>query len=261
MLALHGLPTGGQLYRRIGPLLAAHGVSLLAPDLPGYGASVDLGPGPLTVDAHLDWLARVLSSAGFDPQQPHLVLGHDYGGLLAWCWSFRAAVSGVVVTSAVPDLRWTFAMLTALPLLERYFYRRHAGRLYLHHGVAPLGRDALGSLFVEQTRGGAMADRMRRTALGMDPGDLARLPGRLRASGLPMRLVWGADDPFFSPRTARAVARRHGPAATVRVLAGARHYAQWDRPAAYAQSVLDFLADLQMVPNARSPASPSPGKM
>jgi pimeloyl-ACP methyl ester carboxylesterase len=258
VLLLHGLPTGAAMAEPLARELGRRGLRACALDLPGYGAQPDVLRSDRSVGAHLAWLVSELDALGW--QRP-VVLGHDFGGLLAAELAVAGRAQAVGLSSAVTDRGWWFARFTALPGLERYFYRAHVGRLYLRHGVRPDRRDALQRLFVDQTRQADMPARMRDTARGLTLARLGRLPGLLRATGVPLLALWGADDPFFRPRAARRVARKHGAGARVALIAGARHYVWWDRPGACADAVDRWLAGVYRVPKARSPASPSPGRM
>jgi pimeloyl-ACP methyl ester carboxylesterase len=255
VLLLHGLPTGAAMAEPLARELGRRGLRACALDLPGYGAQPDVLRRDRSVTAHAAWLRAELDGLGWE--RP-VVLGHDYGGLLAAELAVAGRARAVVLSSAVTDRGWWFARFTALPGLERYFYRAHAGRLYLQLGVRADRRDDLQRLFLPQTRSPDMPDRMRDTARGLSLARLGRLPALLRATGVPLLALWGADDPFFRPRAARRIARKHGPDAQVTLVAGARHYVWWDRPVACAAAVERWL---QSVPKARSPASPSPGKM
>ncbi len=76
MLCLHGIESHG--LRFIGLASRLHGVRVVAPDLRGHGRSPMHGP--WTVEQHMADLAPTLDSLG----PGAVLLGHSYGGLLAW---------------------------------------------------------------------------------------------------------------------------------------------------------------------------------
>ena len=82
VVLVHGFPDSGRLWREQVPALAEAGFRVIVPDMRGYGASDK----PEAVDAyamHLlvgDVLA-VMSDAG--AERAH-VIGHDWGGAVAW---------------------------------------------------------------------------------------------------------------------------------------------------------------------------------
>lgn len=76
VLALHGVSAHGLRFVRFAAEIAAFGV--IAPDLRGHGRSPTAGP--WTVAQHVADLRPLLVEAGPRP----IVMGHSFGGLLAW---------------------------------------------------------------------------------------------------------------------------------------------------------------------------------
>jgi lipase len=76
MLCLHGIE--GQGVRYIGLAARLDGVRVVAPDLRGHGRSAKTGP--WTVSQQMDDLLPLLDLV----ERPGLLLGHSYGGFLAW---------------------------------------------------------------------------------------------------------------------------------------------------------------------------------
>jgi pimeloyl-ACP methyl ester carboxylesterase len=238
VLLLHGVPTSGALWADVVPPLVAAGHRVIVPDLPGWGGSAPLVGAP-TPSAHARWLVTLLDELG---EAAPVVAGQDLGGHLALELLVRGRARAAVLTSAWGGLGWLGARLTALPLLERFFYRRYGGRLYLRRGAVPDRRAAALATFGPALADPAVVPRMKAIARGFSPGPLARLPGRARATGCPIHCIWGAADPFIPPAMARRVAAGLG--AELRLLEGARHLAPFDRPAAWARALLAFLRTL-----------------
>ena len=86
LLLLHGFPQTRLAWRHVLPLLAADR-QVVVPDLPGYGDSERLGPGPEGFDKALvaEHLVAFMRELG---HERFAVVGHDRGGLVA----FRAAL-------------------------------------------------------------------------------------------------------------------------------------------------------------------------
>lgn len=91
MLCLHGIEAHG--VRFLGLAQRLERVQVVAPDLRGHGRSPM--EGPWTIDQHVRDLLPLLESLG--PRT--VVLGHSYGGLIAWELARRAAdrISGLVL--------------------------------------------------------------------------------------------------------------------------------------------------------------------
>ncbi|HEY7025773.1 MAG TPA: alpha/beta hydrolase [Candidatus Limnocylindrales bacterium] len=77
LLCIHGIESHGLRYIALAERLGA-GVRVVAPDLRGHGRSLKVGP--WTLEQHLEDLLPLLSETADLP----VLLGHSYGGLLAW---------------------------------------------------------------------------------------------------------------------------------------------------------------------------------
>jgi len=80
VVLVHGWPLNRTIWSAVTPRLAASGIRVLAPDLPGFGESPPLpGPSP-RVEAYAAELATFLEAVG-----PHrlAVAGHSFGGYVA----------------------------------------------------------------------------------------------------------------------------------------------------------------------------------
>jgi lipase len=76
MLCLHGLEAHGVRY--VGLASYLDGVEIVAPDLRGHGRSPRNGP--FTLEQHVDDILPILRDLG----PTTTLLGHSYGGLIAW---------------------------------------------------------------------------------------------------------------------------------------------------------------------------------
>lgn len=229
---LHGVPTSAALWSRLPALLADH--HLIALDLPGHGGTPAL-PVP-ELPAHTRWLEDALAALALT-DAVHLV-GQDYGGLIAGLHAAACGAASLTLTSCPTGLLWLLPRLTATPPLHRYFYERHSGGLYLHHGICAAARPAFLEIFATATKREGLSEQMRQTALGLSVRTLLQLTGRL--SGVPTLCLWGRDDRFNPPATARWTARRLGGRCVL--IDGGRHYVPFGQPTAYAQALRRFWA-------------------
>lgn len=215
-LLLHGVPTDGHLWDGVRARLD---IESFAPDLPGFGAAPPLAAP--TVEALAGPLLSRIDA------RTHLV-GHDLGGLLAAWIACQVPVASLTLSSTALGLGWLPSRITALPPLNRYFYRRFAGRRWLAMGVAPARREAWLARY-----SGAAPEVMEPIA--------RRLPLRARHPTARTLCLWGAEDRSFPALGGRLLARRLG--ATFVALPGCRHYAMWEDPAAYAAALQRFWGD------------------
>ena len=83
VLLLHGFPEFSYSWRKVQPQLAAAGFRALAIDLPGYGeSSKPRGVDSYGIPSLVAHLATFIS--GLSAQRPIFVVGHDWGGFIAW---------------------------------------------------------------------------------------------------------------------------------------------------------------------------------
>src|SRR5664279_1537203 len=143
VVLLHGFPQNAACWHRIAPRLHEAGLRTLAPDQRGYSpAAVPPGAAAYTVqDLALDVIA-LLDAAGL--ARVHLV-GHDWGGVVAWAVAGRypqrlhsltslstphPTAFGWAATHGTQALRSWYMGLFQLPWLpERVLQRTLAGTL------------------------------------------------------------------------------------------------------------------------------------
>ena len=107
-MLLHGNPTSSYLWRTVIPELAEHG-RCIAPDLIGMGDSGKIASGPNTYRFldHQEYLEAFLDVLGIEENVT--LVGHDWGGALAFDWGRRHAdaVKGVAyMETIVTPLSW-----------------------------------------------------------------------------------------------------------------------------------------------------------
>ncbi|QCB92642.1 alpha/beta fold hydrolase [Cellulomonas shaoxiangyii] len=243
---LHGFPQDASAYDAVVPLLTRAGVRVLVPDQRGYSPGArPPGRRPYAVPELVADVVALLDAAGVD--EAHVV-GHDWGGAVAWA-----------VAARVPDRT---ASLTALgtphPAAMRAGLLRgsqavrssYVGffqlpgvpeRLLLADGGARLRR-SLTTAGLEPDRAERYVARMR------EPGALTAALAWYRAlpvpSGggtarveVPTTYVAARRDPFFAPASVAATAR-HVDGPYLRVDLDADHWLPEHRPADVAAAVL-----------------------
>ncbi|GAA4874861.1 TIGR03086 family metal-binding protein [Actinomycetospora straminea] len=249
IVLLHGFPDDRLLHDRLLPYLAGRHVVRF--DFLGWGAS-DKPPGhPRSAHDQTAELAAVVDAVA---DGPVVLVAHDASGppaidfaLLAphrvaglvllntyYGWTPTMRAPEAITLFSTPGLRaLARAVARRAPRLDRWLFHWQVGRFItddtaraelvprLYADFVP-AREAFWRLNADLPR--TLLDRRRRAR------DLARL-------GVPVRVVFGADDPYLNPRVARALAGWFADA-ELTLVPHAGHYVQVDAPAAVAERVL-----------------------
>jgi pimeloyl-ACP methyl ester carboxylesterase len=121
-------------------------------------------------------------------------------------------------------------------LVFRRLYHWQVGRFFRDPGVRERFLPLLYRQFTTSPSTHAAFFGLNRDLRSAMAAGTAAVP-RLRRFGRPVRIVFGAADPYLNPRVAR---RFHQllPTSELFLLDGARHYVQMDQPAAVARLLL-----------------------
>ena len=253
IVLMHGFPDDLHLYDRLVPELA--GRRVVSFDFLGWGASDKPGGYPYTAANQTGDLDAVVEHLGLDPV---VLVAHDASGppAINWALDHPERIAGLVLLNTyyanMPGLRSPEAIrLFSTPvvravarptsrlfgdLLFRWLYRWQVGRfvrdpqvrqrflplLYRQFSATPSTHEAFFGL-----------NRDLRPTVAAGTTSLPRL-GRFDR---PVRVVFGAADPYLNTRVAR---RFHElfPTSELFLLEGARHYVQLDEPQQVAQLIL-----------------------
>ncbi|ADG75809.1 alpha/beta hydrolase fold protein [Cellulomonas flavigena DSM 20109] len=245
VVLLHGFPQDASAYDAVVPLLAAAGLRTLAPDQRGYSPRArPPGRRASTLRQLVADVVALLDAAGV--AQAHVV-GHDWGGTVAWAVASRRpgrvaslTVLGTPHPRAMRDgmrhgqarRSWYVAAFQVPWLPERALLAGGGARL----------RQALVDDGLEPDRADRYVARLR------DPGALTAALAWYRALGVrhagsagrvrvPTTYVTAGQDPFFAPASVEATGRYvDGP--FTRVDLDADHWLPEHRPAEVAEAVL-----------------------
>lgn len=215
VVLLHGFPQDGSAYDDVAPLLAAAGLRVLVPDQRGYSPGArPPGRAPYALPELVDDVAALIDAAGV--ARAHVV-GHDWGGSVAWAFASRHATRTATLTAlSTPH---PAALRGALPygqaLRSWYMAAFQVPRVPERRLLADDGDALLRALL-----GSGLPDVQARhyVARMLEPGALTAAIGWYRAlplagrthvgrSRVPTTYVHGAADPFFAPRAATDTAR------------------------------------------------------
>ena len=212
ILALHGFNDSRDAWERPAPALNATGLAIIAPDLPGFGQTVQRG-GWVGTDALLRTVTSLLTTIGREhPGVPVYVMGESMGGALATLMAARPdgpPVAGyILLAPALWDLDGGTRITTHLMAAMAPRWRLSGHELPVHVTAADdmlaLARLYYDPLTLRDTGTTALAgltDLMHRAA-----GACAHVHGRVL-------VIYGGHDEII-PATAMARAWRRLPATT-----------------------------------------------
>lgn len=259
VLLLHGFPDAWWTWRgQVGPLIDA-GYRVVLPTMRGYGNSEK----PAGIGSYaLDTLAAdVLAIADDLGRETFRLVGHDWGGVVAWEAAVRAPARIerlVIVDAPHPDvwsrvarrhptqlLRSSYVAFFQLPWLPEAVFRARS------HAVARgmLTRSSNPGTFTDhdlERYVEAWRQRGALTAMLNYYRALRHKPRRQPARVLPQTLVvWGGKDYFLSRRVYEAGLAMcdHGTGVWVDE---ATHWVHLEQPARVTPALLQFLGDRPM---------------
>jgi pimeloyl-ACP methyl ester carboxylesterase len=226
-LLVHGFPTTRGLWKGIAPRLAGAGFRVLAPDLAGYGDSA--GAEDVGMEKQAGWLLELLDERGV--AQVSLV-AHDVGTAAAQILTVRAPqrVRALVLMDGVYETEWAMAAVESI----RDWDPAQAARLQpvLLRRLRSI-RELLGAYAGEE--GGR---RLIHAARCLEPRQTAGMTARLRQTGVPIHVLWGADDAYLPvDSVARPLAGALG--APLSIVPGG-HFLPLDNPGEVARLLLEI---------------------
>lgn len=249
VLLLHGVPDTGDLWRRIAPRLRAAGYRTIVPDLRGFGRSSR--PAAVVryrLSAVLDDVIGVLRHAG--ARRAHVV-GHDWGGQLAW---LTAAVAPRLVDHLVVMGAPHPAELWGAPVAqrERGWYVllaqfEEAEELLSRDGFALLrallrGQGDIDAYVRDLAQPGALTACLNWYRANYTPAFELAPPPRLPPVGAPTLAVSSPGDHFFLEEVVRSSGRHVQGPWEHRSVAGASHWMPLDAPDEVAELLCAFLS-------------------
>jgi len=250
-LCLHGFPEHAYSWRHQMPLLARLGYRVWAPNLRGYGNT----DSPREVSAYkistlVEDVACLIRAA--NPRETFL-LGHDWGGLLAWLLAMeqpqlidRLAIMNVPhPTCFVRELRrpgqlarsWYF-LFVQLPWLAEFLLSRGNGRAAAHiirrtsRNPARFPNDALEVSRANAARPGGLTAMLNWYRAAFRGGEIRRYSSHnTPVIRVPTLFLWGDADVALGLRTAHGT-EQYVSDLTMRLLAGVSHWIQQEAPEA-----------------------------
>jgi len=258
-ILLHGFPEGAESWSVQLGVLAAAGVLAVAPDLRGYGLSdAPEGVDKYTLDKLVADVEGLIKAFGRDSAH---VAGHDWGAVVAWF--FAAEHPAMTRSLTALAVGHPAALAAASREDEDQHVRSRYIQLFLQEGKAErvLAEDDFRRLRAMFTMG-PNPEAVPRSVINHFARSMAP-PGRLTAAlnyyranlatsdapwsrleslgpvSVPVRLLWGDQDPALGRRGAETTAGHVSGPYRFQVLEGAGHWLQFERPAEVAQALVD----------------------
>ncbi len=214
VLFVHGWPAHGATFRGLLPHLTPH-VTCHVLDLVGAGHSRFDRTTPISLDRHIESVRKVVDALDLDDVA---VVGHDSGGMIArhaLAGDERVRAMAFVDTELPPSVNWRFKQflwMSALPgfgpMLAWAANHRLLRRNRFLLGDCFADRAVLDGEFSEFFLVPLRDDPLRQWAAvklirSFDLRRVAQLSGLHAQIRVPVKLVWGTDDPFFPVEVAR----------------------------------------------------------
>ena len=255
VLLLHGVPETSTCWTALMPRLAVDR-RVLAPDLPGLGASSYSGP--YDVPSLVRQLVALLDEVA--PGQRVDVVGHDWGGSLALALTGAHSdrVRRLVVANApyrkVPLLRAPHIPYFTLPVAPEALFRLGGRRVvdamldYAWKARTPLAAESRAEYTAAYTMRSTVRAMLGYYRAATRPRLVAalkreRTPSRPPVHAEKMMVLWGALDPVLPVSVGESVVRDLGPDCVMVTVPGAGHFVVEEAPDVVADVLLDFLSD------------------
>jgi pimeloyl-ACP methyl ester carboxylesterase len=247
IILLHGFPESAASWREVTPLLTAAGYRVLAPDQRGYAR--DARPRRRR-DYTLDKLAGdVLALADKEGVERFHVVGHDWGGAVAWQLAATHADRLLTMTSlATPHPRAMVRSLLRGQLFKSWYMV--AFQLPVLPELALRGR-----FFRRQLVNSGMPDDYVDEYLGLlrEPGAARGAlnwyrampfspPNAIGPVSVPTMYVYGTDDVALGRRAADATGKYVTGPYRYEVMDGVSHWIPEEIPEVVAKLLLEFIA-------------------
>ena len=250
LILMHGFPDNLHLYDRLLPQLRP-GRQVVTFDFLGWGRSDKPAGYPYTATNQTGDLAAVIDQLGLEQV---VLVAHDAAGppAIDWALANPGRVAALILLNTyyawMPHLRRPEAIfLYSTPVLrnlarlvvrrsdrlDRALYSWQVGR-FIHDD--DVRREVVPALY-EQFRAARPAFwRLNSDLIGTVLSRRRRL-SQLRSFARPVRIVFGAEDPYLNARVARGFDALF-PSSELFLLPRARHYVQIDQPAVVARLIV-----------------------
>jgi pimeloyl-ACP methyl ester carboxylesterase len=253
VVLLHGFPDTSLGFRELCEELAARGYRAIAPDLLGYGLSDK--PEPLEAYRSSAMLEDIAALVRWTGEERVIVVGHDWGGTLAYCFAERypELTSKLVVLNAAHPDSYARALTRSLQILRSWYLlffqlrgiaewvvtRRWVFHWLLRKLVAK--KEQLPPAKIEASRRELLRPGSARSALSYYRAAFRwpiKCPGKIN---VPALILWGDKDPALDERCLDDLPQRLEQVRVAR-FAEAGHFVHWDEPERVTSELVSFFS-------------------
>ena len=198
ILFLHGWGLDHKVYKRALSRLAAAGIHVLAPAMPGFGGTASLPREATSLTGYANWAGEFLRTVGID--QAALVMGHSFGGGVAiqLAHDQPRAVHALVLINSIGGSAWSRRGSTLRSMAERPLWD---WGIHFPADLLPMrqARRVLPVIVAEALPNLLRDPRAFWEAAGLArKADLTAELDELRKRGLPVVVLWGQSDQLIT---------------------------------------------------------------
>jgi pimeloyl-ACP methyl ester carboxylesterase len=247
VILVHGLLTSPSVWRHVIPRIK--GGQCLAWELIGYGSSIPQGcQRDISVARQAVYVRQWLAAVGI---KRAVLVGHDLGGGIVQIVAAQQpeVCAGLVLINSVGYDAWPAPTVKATrrfsALVERLPPRLFRLAFTRFMRLAHTSRDQAAEAFaIHWPHYAVYGPRVFvRQARGLDLRDMRNVIAALQRLDVPIRIVWGAKDPFLPVHYGFRFARDLN--AAFQYIFKGRHFTPEDQPAIVAATVNDVLTQLR----------------
>jgi len=217
---LHGWGLSHRAYRGAVKRLAARGMRVIAPAMPGFSGSGGLPSDECTLPGYAAWVVALLDELGVT--EPVLLVGHSFGGGVAIvvAHDHPGRVGALVLVNSIGGAVWADDGELVKPMTDRpiwdwglHLSRDLRGAVQLSRVLPAVLTEALPNIVLDP-RSFWRSARLAREA------DLTDELEALRRRGLPVVVVWSPRDRVVTDASIEALRDALGDAPTISVPGG-----------------------------------------
>lgn len=207
---LHGWGLDHRVYKRPLARLAAGGLRVIAPALPGFGGTAGLPPGAATLAGYAAWVGAFFEAIGLD--QPVTLIGHSFGGGIAVLTAHDNPdrVHSLVLVNSIGGSAWKHHRGALRSITERPLWD---WGLHIPADLLPQRQlTRVVPVIVGEFVGNLLRDPLSfwRTAALARSADLTEYLEELKRRRLPTVVLWGTRDRVVTQASFESMCRALG---------------------------------------------------